>query len=273
MSSNSITIKPNNHRIYQCPNEKKIALVNQIILENEKMDIVVACSCDVAAIRESLDSKKVTVIEDRELVKSKELTYELLISFDLPIKAIVYMARVAKATQKAILLVDESEQKGLHDIEMLLGRAIKQDVIEGFAYPVPEPKKESDRPAPKKMTSTQIKEEAKKRYDKVTSEPKEKAYKPKRDYGDEDKKSYSKDGKKKEFKKDFNKSDSAGKWDKKKKEPNKFLGYDDDGKAKFSGKSGERNHRYDGTPKDKWDAPKKVGRKISIKAMKPKEEK
>ena len=51
-----------------------------------------------------------------------------------------------------------------------------------------------------------------------------------------------------------------------------LLGYDDNGKAKFSGKSGDRNHRYDGTPKDKWDAPKKVGRKINIKALKPKEE-
>ncbi len=122
------------------------------------------------------------------------------------------------------------------------------------------------------MTKDQIKEEAKKRYDKVTGEPKEKEYKPKKDYGDEDRKSYDKDGKKKEWKKDFNKSDSAGKWDKKKKEPNKYLGKDDNGKAKFSGKSGERNHRFDGTPRDKWDAPRKVGKKISIKARKPKDE-
>jgi len=44
------------------------------------------------------------------------------------------------------------------------------------------------------------------------------------------------------------------------------------GKAKFSGKSGDRNHRHDGTPKSKWDAPKKVGRKINIKARNPKSE-
>ena len=272
MSSKSITIKPNNHRIYQCPNDKKIELINKIISENEKMDIVVACSCDVTAIRDAIENKKVTVIEDRNLVKSTELSYEMLISYDLPIKAIVYMARVAKALEKAVILVDESEQKSLHDIEMLLGRAIKQDVIEGFEYPIAEKKVDSERPM-RKMTPTQIKEEAKKRYDEKTKEPEEKVYKPKRDYGDEDKKSYSKDGKKKEFKKDFNKSDSAGKWDKKKKEPNKFLGKDENGKAIFSGKSGDRNHRYDGTQKDKYDAPKKVGRKISIKAIKPKEEK
>jgi hypothetical protein len=265
MSTSSITIKPNNHRVYQCPADKKVELLNKVIAENEKLEIIVACSKDVEIIKNMLQNQKITVIEDRDLIKNKELSCELLISFDMPIKGIVYMARVAKATQKAIFFIDESEQKGLHDIEMLLGRSIKQDIIDGFEYEVIE-KVESDRPAPRKMTKDQIKEEAKKRYDKVTAEPKEKSYKPKRDYGDDDKKTYSKDGKKK----DFNKSDSAGKWDKKKKEPNKYLGKDENGKAIFSGKSGERNHRYDGSPKSKWDAPKKVGKRISIKERKPK---
>ena len=267
MSSNSITIKPNNHRVYQCPNDKKIELVNKIISENENLDIVVACSKDVDVISGMIQNSKVRVIEDRNLIKDKELSCGLLISFDMPIKGIVYMARVAKTTHRAIFLIDESEQKGLHDIEMLLGRSIKQDIIDGFEYAVIE-KKENDGPVPRKMTKVQIKEEAKKRYDKVTGEPKEKSFKPKRDYGDDDKKAYSKDGKKKDFKR----SDSAGQWDKKKKEPNKFLGKDENGKAIFSGKSGDRNHRHDGTPKDKWDAPKKVGKKISIKARKPKDE-
>ena len=272
MPTNSITIKANNHRVYQCPNDKKIELLNQIINENEKLDIVVACSKDVEIISDMIQNKNVRVLEDREIVKDKKLSCEMMISYDMPIKAIVYMARVAKASQKAIFLVDVTEQKGLHDIEMLLGRAIKQDILSGFEYEVVV-KEISDRPAPKKMTKDQIKEEAKKRYDKDTQEPQEKTYKPKRDYGDEERKSYSKDGKKKEFKKDFNKSDSAGKWDKKKKEPNKFLGYDENGKAKFSGKSGDRNHRHDGTPKSKWDAPKKVGKKINIKARKSTEDK
>jgi len=271
MSSNPISIKPNNHRVYQCPTDKKIELLNKVISENEKLNILVACAKDSEVIKDLVQNKKIQIIEDRELIKDKELSCELLISFDMPIKGIVYMARVAKATSKAIFLIDESEQKGLHDIEMLLGRSIKQDIISGFEYPIVE-KKEDDRPAPRKMTQAQIKEEAKKRYDKVTAEPQEKSYKPKRDYGDDDKKSYSKDGQKKDFKKDFNKSDSAGKWDKKKKEPNKYLGKDENGKAIFSGKSGERNHRYDGSAKSKWDAPKKVGKRISIKERKPKEE-
>ncbi|MEA3370939.1 MAG: hypothetical protein U9Q40_06325, partial [Campylobacterota bacterium] len=227
MSSNSITIKPNNHRVYQCPTEKKIELLKKIISENEITDILIVCSKEPQVLIDALDSKNIKVIEDREMIKLPELKCEMLISYDLPIKAIVYMARVAKATASAILMLDTSEQKELYHTEMLLGRAIKQEVIEGFEYPVAEKKPESDRPAPKKMTKDQIKEVAKKRYDEKTQEPKEKKeYKPKRDYGDEEKKSYDKSGKKKD---------------------NKFLGYGEDGKAKFSGKSGERNHRYDGT--------------------------
>lgn len=249
MSSDQISIKPNNHRVYQCPSDKKIELLNKIISENKEMDILIACSKEPQSIIDALENKTIKVIEDKELIKEKELTTEFLISFDLPIKNIVYMARVVKATNRAIILLDESEQKGLYQIEMLLGRALKQETIEGFAYTKKERKEEQGR---KPLTKEQIKEVAKKRYNEKTGEPKEKSFekKPKRDYDD---------------KKNFKKSNSDDKWAKKKKAPNKFLGKDENGKAIFSGKSGERNHRYDGTPK--------VGKKINIKARKPKEEK
>ncbi|NPA60513.1 MAG: hypothetical protein GXO30_08680 [Epsilonproteobacteria bacterium] len=215
MPTTQITIKPNNHQIYQCQNDKKLELLNKIIDENKDLDIVVACSKDVQHIKDAMKTQSVIILEDKELVKDKELGCELMISYDLPIKAIVYIARIIKATKKAIFLVDVSEQKGLHDIEMLLGRAIKQNVISGFEYEVIE-KKETNGFNPKKMTKEQIKEEAKKRYDKVTAEPKEKSTRVKKDY--------EKDLKKKEFK---------------------------------------------DSPK-KWDKPKKVGRKINIKARKDK---
>jgi len=253
MSATNITIKPNNHRAHPCPTEKKIELLNKLIEQNSKLEIVIACSQDAQKIQDALENKTIKVIEDKELVSSSELSYEMLISYDLPIKAIVYMARVAKATNKAIILIDSSEQKALYPIEMLLGRAIKQEVLEGFEYPTVAPL--SDKFAPKRMSKEKIKEVAKKRYEDKTQEKKP-SDKPKREY-------------KKDDKKDFKKSDSSDKWAKKKKEPNKFLGYDENGKAKFSGKSGDRNHRYDGTQHDKYDAPKKVGRKISIKQRKP----
>ncbi len=244
MPADTIAIKPNNHRIYPCPHDKKTELLNKIIEENNNEDILVVCASNPEVLEEKLNNKDVQVIEDRELVKNKELTCGFLISYDMPIKAIVYMARVTKATHKAVMLLDESEQKELHTIETLLGRAIKQEILPGFGYPQEE-SKNKDESIRKKLSKDEIKEVAKKRYESSTQE-KPAFDKPKRDFRNDDKKD--------------------DKWAKKKKSPNKFLGKDENGKAIFSGKSGERNHRYDGTPREKL-----TGKKISIKARKPKE--
>ncbi|WP_457749579.1 hypothetical protein [Sulfurimonas sp.] len=244
MPADTISIKANNHRIYQCPNDKKIELLNKIIEENKNEDILIVCASEPTALKEELQNKSIKVIEDRELVKDKNLKCDFLISYDMPIKAIVYMARVSKAMKKAVMLLDESEQKALHSIEMLLGRAIKQDKIEGFEYAPKESKKPLET-GKKRLSKDEIKEVAKKRYESSTQE-KPKSGKPKRDFRQDDKKD--------------------DKWAKKKKAPNKFLGKDENGKAIFSGKSGERNHRHDGKPREKL-----TGKKISIKARKPKE--
>jgi len=251
MSSNSISIKPNNHRVHPCPNNKKLELLNKLISENSEADIIVVSSNSTELIKEKIANKEISVLNDKEFITSPELSCEFLISYDLPDSVAIYIARVAKATDKAVVLLDKDEQKQLHPIEMQLGRAIKQDVIDGFEYEVIQ-KKEQDPRAPKKLSKEQIKEVAKKRYDEKTGEPK-----PKKEYKDRDKKDFKKDDK----------------WAKKEKAPNKFLGKDENGKAIFSGKSGDRNHRYDGTPKDKYNAPKKVGRKINIKALKKSEDK
>jgi hypothetical protein len=275
MSSTSITIKPNNHRVHPCPNDKKLSLVNKLISENPNDKIMVVTSTDAKSVEEFLLNENsqalenVQVLDDKILIKSENLNCDLLISLDVPAKAAIYIARLSHATSRALLLLNESEQKLLYPIETLLGRVIKQDIISGFEYEAKEkPKAKTDaRPAQKPMSKKDIKEEAKKRYDEKTGEPK-----PKREYKSDDKKDFKKDFKR-DDKKDFKKSDSSDKWAKKKKEPNKYLGKDENGKAIFSGKSGERNHRHDGTPKDKYDAPKKVGRKINIKSLKKPEDK
>ena len=142
MSSNQISIKPNNHRVYQCQTDKKLELLNKIISEHEGVNILVACSKEPQTIIDALENKAIKVIEDKDLIKDKELSCEFLISFDLPIKNIVYMARVVKATQKAVMILDENEQKELYQVEMLLGRALKQEVTEGFQYPKIEKKED-----------------------------------------------------------------------------------------------------------------------------------
>ena len=262
MSSNAITIKPNNHRVYQCPTDKKIELINKLISENEKANIVVVTSTEPSVIKEKLENQNIRVIEDRELVQDKDFSCELLIGYDLPIKAIIYMARVSKATEKAFTLLDASEQAELYQVEMLLGRAVKQEIVEGFEYekaPVIEKK-----PGMKKMSHDEIKEVARKRYESKTQDA------PKRDF-DKPKRDFKSNSDKPKFDKPRSDKPKGDKWDKKKKAPNKFLGKDENGKAIFSGKSGERNHRHDGTPKEQYGAPAKVGRKINIKAIKPKD--
>lgn len=61
------------------------------------------------------------------------------------------------------------------------------------------------------------------------------------------------------------------------KEESKYLGKDDNGKAIFSGKTRDRNHRYDGTPRSETEKretykPKKKGKSITVKSLKPKED-
>ncbi len=216
MSAATISIKPNNHRIYQCPQNKKEALLKKIIEQNSGVDIIIACSGDSEALEAKFQTQNIRVMQDRDLVKDKELRCDFLISYDMPIEAIVYEARVSKATNRAVMLLDESEQKKLHSIEMLLGRAIKQEKIEGFEYPQ---KVVSDRPVRKKLSKEEIQEIAKKRYEKSTQEQ-----------PTFDKPQFEKS--KRDFKKDDKKDD---KWAKKRK------------------------------------APKVTGKKISIKARKPKE--
>ena len=261
MPSDTISIKANNHRIYQCVADKKVELLNQLIAQNSAHKIYVVTSKNGPELQTQLQNRDILVFEDREFVQNKDLVCDLLISFDIPIKAIVYMARVAKASQKAFLLLDESEQQELHGIEMLLGRAIKQEVVEGFEYP----RVIVEKPAysgQKKMSKGEIKDEAKKRYEAKTQDAPKKEYKEKREYKD-----------KKDFKPNKDAKPSDGVWAKKKKAPNKFLGKDENGKALFSGKDGERNHRHDGSSKRNEPQAEGQGRKISIAAMKPKESK
>ena len=258
MPSSQITLKHNKHRVHPCPNDKKLLLLQSLIEQNSNIDIIVATSQNSAFIKETIKAGNVKIFDDNQLIELPELRCELLISYDLPSDPAIYISRLAKATQSALILLDISEQKELYPIETVLKRAIKQETIAGFEYePAQKEKKEQksfDKPKYDKP-----------KYDKPKKDSKKSDYKP------YEKSKYEKP--KRNNEKPQNKDYEKPKYDKpnKDKKPNKYLGKDKDGKAIFSGKSGERNHSYDGTPKNKYNEPKKVGRKISIKARKPKE--
>ncbi len=330
MPDDQISLKHNKHRIHPCPNDKKLSLLNLLIAQNGTLDIVVATAEDTQAIKEAITASNVKVLNDKELLKLPELRCKLLISYDLPSTAILYMARVAKATEGAIILLDKDEQKQLYPIETLLGRVIRQEIVAGFEYAVEEkikreqkpfdrPKREGERSERKPFDKpkydkpkrdgerSERKPFEKPKYDKPkrdSEKPERKPFdkpkydkpkydKPKREGERSERKPFDKpkydkpktEGERSERKpfdkpkfdkpkRDGEKSEQKS-YDKPKrddKKSNKFLGKDESGKAKFSGKSGERNHRYDGTPKENYEAPKNVGRKISIKERKPTED-
>jgi len=236
MLTSQITLKHNKHLVHPCPKNKKLPLLEALIAKNSNLNIVIVSNNSLDILKEVIVGDNILLTDDKNLQESDKVLCELLISYDLPSDASVYMERLAKATKEAIIIIDNDEQKKLYPIETLLKRTIRQEAVEGFAYEVKEEQKSFDKP---------------------------KYNKSKRDGERSDKKSYDKP-KYNKSKRDGEKSDKFVKKDKK---PNKFLGKDENGKAIFSGKSGDRNHHYDGTQRDK---PKKIGRKIPIKPREPK---
>ena len=260
MPAKQITIKHNKHQVHPCPIDKKLSLLNLLISKNSDMEILVVRANSLDVIKEAVLADNVTILSDDEL-KDSTKTYELLISYDLPATPALYINRLFYATEMALILLDAKEQNKLYPIETVLKRVIKQVIIEGFEYTEDQ-----------KMVVAQKPVERTKEYAFKTETIEKPTYdKSKKDGFKSDKKPFDKP-KYDKPKRDGDSGEKAKKWEKKDKGTNKFLGKDENGKALFSGKSGDRNHRHDGSQREKYDAPKKVGRKIEIKARKPKED-
>ena len=241
MSNPTPTLKRHNHRVHPCKDDKKGALLRFLLEKNSDKKIIVVTSrkTDITSAQDN-----VTIVSDEELTANKELTCEMMISYDLPSKASKYMDRIARTDTFALILVNPSEERVIHPIETLIGRTIMQENVEGFS------EIREEKVAQPTAKDFDPREERKKEFLSRGEE------KPKREF--KDKKPYSND----------NKGDRKP-WEKKERKDNKFLGKDENGKAIFSGKSGDRNHRHDGTPRAK--PTKLTGKKISIKTLKKKE--
>ena len=175
MSSLSSSIKSNNHKIHPCVSERKIALCLAIISKNEDKNIIITTAGDTKVLEEEIAFSNVKIFTDKDLVQNNKESCELLISFDLPNKAIIYDARLVHTTSNAILLLSKDEQALLYPIETLLGRVIKQEIVEGYEEPR-EDKDDDKKTHIKTMTKDQIKEVAKKRYEKSTMPQEKKEY-------------------------------------------------------------------------------------------------
>lgn len=270
MSASTLTIKPANHRVHPVIQEKKIELLKLLLEQNTQLSIFIFTEKMQNELSEIAHSTNVKLLPDTELQDGMQADY--VISLDLPKDASIYIQRVKAATQKAALLLNQEEQNALYPIETLLQRALKQEIISGFGYP------SKPKSAPKEETKAAT-FAPRKNFEK---KPFVKSDKPKKDF---EKKPFEKSEKpKKDFKIQKPKGDT-------KKKENRFLGKDENGKAIFSGKSGERNHYFDGKPKPKEEqgnkSPKpfnkkqenftpkeqpvkKTGKTINIKARKEK---
>lgn len=222
----SLTIKRQNHRIHPCDAARKNELLSYLATRynNKKILVVTEGSTQAVVLP---NTANITLTDDAALASSGE--YDLLISYDLPEKALVYMARIAKAREFALVLMDAEEQKRLYPIETLLGRTIIQEVIEGFepSFGIAAEKKEKEeakaRRAARDETTTQ--RDARPKRD----------FKPRSQSTDTDKKG-SRDEKPRD------------RWAKNDKKP-RFIGKDENGKPIFEGKTRDRNHYIDGTPR------------------------
>lgn len=169
------TIKPNNHKIHPCSNDRKIALLKAIISKNENKKIIITTAGETTELESEISLKNVEIFTDKTLILTKDLSCELLISYNLPTNAAIYMARLTHTTHSALLLLDKSEQDLLYPIETLLGRVIKQEIIEGYEQ-MKELEKPQDKTGRKPMSKEKIKEIAKQRYEASTGEKEKKEY-------------------------------------------------------------------------------------------------
>jgi hypothetical protein len=175
MSSATLSVKRQNHRVHPCPSERKPELLNVLLARHAGENVLIVTAGEPQTLQK-FAGETVIVTDDRQLETLPRETYDLLVSYDLPATAADYLVRLARVKTSAVILLDPAEQSRLYPIETLLGRTLMQETIAGF-------------------------------------EPETPAVPERRGSGRPDRKR------------------------------------DGNGKPRASGKAGQRNHRYDGTPK------------------------
>jgi len=128
-----ISIKHNKHRAYPVNTDKKIQLLQYIIKENISKSIIIVSTEENSEIKEAINEENVKILDDKTLYKDKELKADLIISFDVPEKSIVYISRLSHSNDAAIVLLSKEQENLLYSVETLLGRAIKQEILAEFS--------------------------------------------------------------------------------------------------------------------------------------------
>lgn len=239
MSSTTVSVKRHNHRVHPCASERKEELLKFLITRNAGLSILVVTANDPVPIQNMVSDEHIIVMSDAALTDAPELQCDLLISYDLPEKAIAYMARLSRTKTHALILLDPKEQKQLYPIETLLGRNIMQETISGY---------EPD----SAVKAAKERKNYKDKNPKHEYKPRQNSNRPDRKHDDKRERD-DKRSPQKPYSSDSKEANKSGKYSKKKRQPSKYIGKDENGKPIFSGKTHERNHRYDGTPRENTD--------------------
>ncbi|MCK9372180.1 MAG: hypothetical protein M0P91_03225 [Sulfuricurvum sp.] len=240
-SSATPALKRQNHRIHPCNAARKNELLNHLITRYHGKSILIVTANDPARIHLS-HNDNITLSSDETLSQSPDLKCDVLISYDLPDKAIIYMSRFARAQEYALILLSAEDQKSLYPIETLVGRTIIQEAVAGFepdfGIAVEQKSKEEAKARRAERDEQNAKRDAQPKRD---SKPRSDFKRDDRGNRDENRPA------KKPFSgtRDDKKPDN---WKNKDSKP-RFVGKDENGKPIFEGKTRERNHYIDGTPR------------------------
>lgn len=258
----SSTIKRQNHRIHPCITARKTELLNFVISQNPARSILVVTANDTKAI-DIAQTKEITLVSDSDLVQPSETMYDIIISYDLPEKAIIYMTRYARAKEFAIILLGAEDQKHLYAIETLFGRTITQEPLASFepnfGIAVEQKNKEEIAVQRAKREEERNNPRSAKRDFKPRRNDSKSDFKPKRDDARPEFKPEDRGPRddnrpaRKPYEGNKTQSRSSNPWEKNKSKPTEFLGKDENGKPIFGTKTRERNHYIDGTPRTDAD--------------------
>ena len=210
MSSTTITIKRFNHRVHPCDRSQKLALLKHLVALHSDKEIVIIAARDIAELEQELDADNVTLKSDKELIENTKFPCDMIISLDLAENPENYIKRLSQTKTFALLLADDKEQQELYEIETMMKRTLTKEIISGFE------------PASHKLAEAETKNLKERQL--VNKE--------------------------KQAERDDKRARQQNGPLSKKREESKYLGKDENGKPIFSGKTRERNHRHDGTPKD-----------------------
>jgi hypothetical protein len=210
VSSTTITIKRFNHRVHPCDRSQKLALLKHLVALHSDKEIVIIAARDIAELEQELDADNVTLKSDKELIENTKFQCDMIISLDLAENPESYIKRLSQTKTFALLLADDKEQQELYEIETVMKRTLTKEIISGFE-PVSHKLAEAETKGLKVRQALNIEKQTLR----------------------DDKRARQQNGP-----------------SSKKREESKYLGKDENGKPIFSGKSRERNHRHDGTPKD-----------------------